>query len=185
VCFSEDSAGADPRSLLHRGWAHPRMWAQYAGDHTGVCLFFDKRALERQMRAVLTEHGTYYGGPVIYTNDPPRPVRGVGLPFDVDYEAIRRKGFDTAVRDHLDHHWSVLFRTKLLDWADEHEYRFIVYSRDEDPLDVPIHDALVAVCVGWKFHDVYKPSLRALCEQLSIPALQCTWDNGFPTIDLI
>lgn len=29
-------------NLLHKGWARNRMWAQYANNHKGVCLVFDK-----------------------------------------------------------------------------------------------------------------------------------------------
>lgn len=30
---------------LSKGWARPRMWAQYADNHKGVCLIFDKGCL--------------------------------------------------------------------------------------------------------------------------------------------
>ena len=42
-CFSID----DKTKNLYsgRGWGHPRMWAQYADKHKGVCLVFDKDKL--------------------------------------------------------------------------------------------------------------------------------------------
>src|SRR2546423_10786553 len=31
-----------PHDVFGRGYAHSRMWAQYAGNHKGVCLILDK-----------------------------------------------------------------------------------------------------------------------------------------------
>jgi hypothetical protein len=53
VCFSEDDLAAAAPPDLARGWAHPRMWAQYAGNHTGACLIFDKEALAAGMSVAL------------------------------------------------------------------------------------------------------------------------------------
>jgi hypothetical protein len=184
VCFTKDDEGGSGADL-ERGWAHPRMWAQYAENHTGVCLVFDRAAIEQQMRAELQRHGEMFSGDVIYTDEPPVPVLGAGLPFDVHVAAIEQLGVTPAVSQHLRHHSESLFRTKLRDWADEHEYRFIVFCEDEDPIYVPIASTLVAVLVGWQFHEVYEPSLTALCEVLHAPVRRCAWDNGFPTIDAL
>jgi hypothetical protein len=181
VCFSEDDISGAVLSALDRGWAHPRMWAQYAGNHTGVCLIFDKRALTTQMSVALAPYGALYEGSVTYSNDPaPAPS-----PFYVDYRAIAAADVPTAVSAHLASHAGWLFLTKLRDWADEQEYRFVVHSIDDKAILVPFSTQLVGVCVGWKFHDVYTPSLKALCAKLGVPALKADWDNGFPSLSLL
>jgi hypothetical protein len=184
VCFTED----DPRrggSALDRGWAHPRMWAQYAGDHSGVCLFFDRERLIEQLDAALGPHGVRYKGPVDYTNESPAPKPGIGLALDVDYTGIVEDGMDAAVSKHLARHYGDLFFTKLQDWSDEREFRFIVFGAQPDPIFVKIAGALVGVCVGWRFHPVYEPALKKLTENLRIQALRCEWENGYPAIGLI
>jgi len=183
VCFTKDvEGGADP--ILDRGWAHPRMWAQYAENHAGVCLFFDRTAVSARIASALEPHGEIFSGDVVYANDPPELVPGVGLPFDVDIGAIETLSLDVAVSQHLQHHSQALFRTKLSDWQDEHEFRFIVFTQDEEPIYVPIAGTLVAVAMGWQFHEVYEPSLTTLCGRSQVPVLRCSWDNGSPMIDL-
>ena len=39
-----------PYNNLSKGWARSRMWAQYADNHKGVCLIFDKLCLEKEFK---------------------------------------------------------------------------------------------------------------------------------------
>jgi Protein of unknown function (DUF2971) len=64
-----------------RGWAHSRMWAQYAGGHSGVCMMFDRARLERAMEP-LREDSKLWSGPVLYAN---RPHIELGA-AELDYE---------------------------------------------------------------------------------------------------
>ncbi|QZA77868.1 DUF2971 domain-containing protein [Deefgea tanakiae] len=43
LCFSTDKnlTGNHLTDMPNRGFCKPRMWAQYGGNHTGVCLIFD------------------------------------------------------------------------------------------------------------------------------------------------
>jgi hypothetical protein len=181
VCFSEDDTTVPAPSDLDRGWAHPRMWAQYAGNHTGACLIFDKDALTTRMGVALGPYGALYHGSVNYTNDaPPAPS-----PFYVDYRMIAATNVATAVSAHLASHAGWLFLTKLRDWADEREYRFVIHSTNEASVLVPFGAELVGVCVGWKFHEVYTPALTGLCAKLAVPALKADWENGIPSLGLV
>jgi hypothetical protein len=184
VCFTQDGSGR-AGSALERGWAHPRMWAQYAGDHSGVCLFFDRKKLTEKLDAALAPHGVIYKGPVDYTNDSPAPKPGIGLALDVDYTRIVEDGMDPAVSRHLAAHHRDLFFTKLQDWSDEQEFRFIVFGVQPDPILVRVAGALLAVCVGWRFHSAYEPALSKLTGNLGVQALRCEWENGYPAIGLI
>jgi hypothetical protein len=91
----------------------------------------------------------------------------------------------TAVSAHLASHAGWLFLTKLRDWADEREYRFVIHSTNEASVLVPFGAELVGVCVGWKFHEVYTPALTGLCAKLAVPALKADWENGIPSLGLV
>ena len=56
VCFTLDAENYDPLwndskalydALINPGYARPRMWAQYAEDHKGMCLLLDKNLFEK------------------------------------------------------------------------------------------------------------------------------------------
>lgn len=51
ICFTRDDPNIEKlhhgHKIYGRGYAHPRMWAQYAKRHTGVCIVFDKKIFVR------------------------------------------------------------------------------------------------------------------------------------------
>jgi hypothetical protein len=58
LCLTMDAMRPAPREIFGRGWAHSRMWAQYGGGHSGVCLIFDWRLLEKRLSETLTGKAT-------------------------------------------------------------------------------------------------------------------------------
>lgn len=59
ACFTKDAPDPYPEidpdryfreDLGLQGYEHDRMWAQYAGNHTGVCILFDRDRLEQRMK---------------------------------------------------------------------------------------------------------------------------------------
>lgn len=53
---------------LSKGWARSRMWAQYADNHKGVCLIFDKEKLVKSFKKAFDSCETYCKE-VTYTNN--------------------------------------------------------------------------------------------------------------------
>jgi len=94
VCFSEDSPDLNPGlghpdhyvrdDLGPQGYAHDRMWAQYAGNHTGVCIFFDRARLTQRMEEHFKNRGRLLHGAVSY--DSGRMPRD--NPFELSYDEI-------------------------------------------------------------------------------------------------
>jgi hypothetical protein len=64
----DDRDDRDARHQVFRcPWARPRMWEQYAEDHAGVCLVFDREQLLSVLKGALASIGQYHHGPVKYT----------------------------------------------------------------------------------------------------------------------
>lgn len=55
--FSLDEPYGDLANQFRRGFARPRMWAQYAENHKGVCVILDREALDRAIRAKYAAEG--------------------------------------------------------------------------------------------------------------------------------
>lgn len=122
ACFTQDyelpDSVADRNAL--RGYAHPALWAHYAGGHTGVCLRFDRRALDSCMRAQLSSYGLLFEGAVEYRQELSSTAQATGL----DVEQIHEFGLDAVVTRYIERYQRELFFEKHSDWASEAEYRW-------------------------------------------------------------
>jgi hypothetical protein len=179
LCLSEDRPNRDGIDGRYgNGPRRARMWAQYAGNHTGVCLVFDK---ERLIEAADEQFPTsrdrsLLHQPVQYLaeNEHPRmPMLHVpGAEQDL------REVIEAMVRDHADE----LFFTKDWDWMSESEYRFLLRGETNEIEEFDVSDALEAVIAGQQFHRVYKPGLWKLCQEIGVDALEIQWQTGPPMV---
>lgn len=188
-CFTEDAPDPFPEldpDLYHRkdlgpqGYEHDRMWAQYAGNHTGVCIFFDRDRLVRRME----EHfrgraGRLLYGPVDYYSE----VDSRESPFyELSYDEMRHVGVETYARRHQEAFARQLYLTKNPDWANEQEYRFVWIDEDEDEGNeaeyVPIEGCISALCLGAHFPEVYEVNVRTIKQHLSVAVHRVYYSYG-------
>ena len=160
---------------FHNGYCRSRMWAQYANNHTGVCLIFDGPALDRAIREELELGCTIQCGAVEYRDEWYYDHDNV-----ISYSEFTHPALTSGLRRLFFERWEAYFLRKAQDWQSEWEYRWLVHSEDSESKYVPIEDALLGVLVGEDFREDYEPSLVALCEKLSAHAGRITWMNGYP-----
>jgi len=179
MCLTEDQPSpTGERHGYGNGPRRARMWAQYSGNHTGVCLCFDGQALvelaDRQFRK--RQGLSMIHGQVRYAAEgqyPPAPTL-----IQPAAEQNLRAYIDSMVeRDPRD--W---FFVKDWDWSSETEYRFLLRGDTNDEEFIDIRNALEAVIVGPRFHPVYRPGLYKLCEELGVKALEIQWQMGAPVV---
>lgn len=182
VCFTRDDQERlhrGPGEPFARGWAHSRMWAQYADRHAGVCLVFERDALARAVEE-LRGQGTLWDGPVIYANRPYLEPDAATL----SEEAIRGRGLRAVVDEHVHRHWDALFFVKNEDWATEWEYRWVLRGRDSRPVFFSVAKSLAGIVVGPGFPLADARLLEDYAEDFGVSDAvgRCLWSNGFPTI---
>jgi len=139
-----------------RGYAHSRMWTQYAAGHSGVCLVFDRVQLLTKASAMFGSH--FHHRSVEYISG-----------FDGSLHDSELADFDRP--DPQQHH-----RTKVVpslfvknrDWESEREYRLLVDEWDETTCLVPIEDALVGVVLGVAFMPHQLPVVSLLAEKFDL-----------------
>jgi hypothetical protein len=168
-----DTAGEqDP---FCRGWARARMWEQYAENHCGVCLVFEREGLTMAVSQSAPSLVVYHR-PVAYDG------RGLRKPI-VDHTALREeRGYPAR---YINDNNGALFFTKTRDWETEHEYRFVVLGKDDLPLAVNYGISLVAVIAGERLPKWEQPAVGAACEEAGARALRVRWKNWRPgLIDL-
>jgi hypothetical protein len=149
ACFTQDyelpDSVADRNAL--RGYAHPALWAHYAGGHTGVCLRFDRSALDSCMRAQLSSYGLLFEGAVEYRLELSSTAQATGL----DVEQIHEFGLDAVVTRYIERYQRELFFEKHSDWASEAEYRWVFVNPEPSPVYLDVSDAITGIVLGDAF----------------------------------
>jgi Protein of unknown function (DUF2971) len=162
------------------GYARPRMWEQYAENHAGVCLVFDRSHIHQQALVHLEAINSTAWGEVIYSDLPL-----VGYPnartLNATTLTVRGDG-DTArgYRAHLRQNAEELFFRKVEDWASERELRYVLLDDDDSAVAVP-YERLRAVILGERFPSWQLPGAAALCQVANAALLKMAW-GGVPTL---
>jgi hypothetical protein len=183
--FSRDIPGGNPEDVwFGRGFARPRMWAQYAGNHTGVCIVMNRKGLDDAIIAQLsTEKSSWIAsGPVEYV------TRSRDDP-STRYVEIPRGNRDIAaiIGDHFSTHKQRIFFAKHFDWRDEAEYRWVYYDPtkpdDSDAgagsISVRIDGQVSALVLGADYSDAHLPVAQTFAAALGLHGnvARCIWDR--------
>lgn len=183
--FSKDSMYGNADNVGRRGYGHPRMWAQYAGNHTGVCVIFDRRKLDSAIRQryPVEQNAWIHCAEVEYIEsarqDPANHVIEVDEGQDVD----------VAVKNYFLHNGHKVFFTKHIDWKDEQECRWVYYDDSGKPdtkqscnekqfADVR-GGAVAALVLGADFADAHLPVAQRFAEvhHLKGDVVKCLWEK--------
>jgi hypothetical protein len=189
LCASEDTEKAFKLDIHDRSYGKPRMWAQYAGNHTGVCLIFDKTALHKDIQASCGPREALMSGNVEYgdffavsnTRNFPRYMEA----FSLSGNSIVTEGLEPALLRHRDAYSDVFFFQKNKDWEHENEYRSIIRGDSDIPIFIPIQNCLRAILLGTDFPDAHLDEVHRYCIRYDAALARVLWFNGRPILDWV
>jgi hypothetical protein len=179
LCLTTDAEWATQANDIERrfamGWARPRMWHQYAQNHTGACLIFEREAFEPLVVEQLRRRSpNSTAGAVTYTRT---GIAGTAAPIIV----LNRDSESADVaRQQLERFATELFFTKLVDWEAECEYRFVEPSEDDAHSYVDVGDSLVGFMLGHKASPEVQIDAVKLGREHGLNSRQIKWNfaNG-------
>lgn len=184
ACFSMDRepfTGDPVGDILHRGFAKPRMWAQYSENHTGVCLVFDRVALVEALRQSLGSNIALVG-PVTYRDH--YGVRDlVWHEYAINVDRLEALGMASYVGHHIERFHDALFFEKLADWRDETEWRILALSGQDEPLYIPYGDSLVGIMHGASIDRLVSDELLKMTDDARVEHMGLRWKNSNPWYD--
>jgi hypothetical protein len=168
-----ESNGRGSSSLFSKGFAHQRMWAQYAYNHAGICLAFNRERLLSNVNEK-DYHRVLYNK-VDYSH---REIEKNGI-ATIDHSKLTKYGTDKYLEKFAVKNKKLLFFTKYPDWKQENEYRIVLLCKyDEEDTFVKIDDSLEAVILGSEFPEVYIPSIIEVSKKVKVDIFQIEWENG-------
>lgn len=173
-----------------RGFALPRMWAQYAKDNSGVCFVFNKTKLKE----IIYEQFA----PIIISDKKVDYYDQFGS-FPVEYNKIESllqlreeygEGIENAIynmnffKKNIDF-INYNYFSKLKDWEGELEYRFLLYGNKEYYVK-KISSAISGIVIGEKIEEEYEEIISYFCDdicevkKITFACNGCNLINVFP-----
>ena len=187
ACFSLDTgplSGFHLDDIFKRGYCKPRMWAQYAACHTGVCLVFDFAKLERLVKAYFSPGGLVLGGPMQYTDRKVITRLEEKAPYTINVDYLERLGKSEYARSHLMTHYKRFFFEKMQDWRDECEFRWVVFDkRTSGDLFLDFETSLVGMMFGEDSDDSEIGEIKELTSGMGLEYMGLKWKNCSPWYD--
>ena len=181
LCMVKDDPHITSNSIdysFQRGFSRPRMWAQYADNHSGICFIFDREKLEKTIKSALSAKGDIYFDDVTYRNFNPDQVHA----FSLSHEEIQKNSLESVLNEKVKLHYKQYFFTKAEDWSSENEWRCILRGNDSEAEFIPIKDSICGIIVGNNFPNVYVPSITHFGKKYSVEVARIHWSNGVPII---
>ncbi|PQP80733.1 hypothetical protein C0Q44_26255 [Paenibacillus sp. PCH8] len=178
VCFTRD----DPKKfntghslIIHRGYCRPRMWAQYAENHAGICLVFDKQKLNDSILSQLNFLGDIYQGSIKY-----KDFVGQSDAFSLDCSKILKLGAQEFFNYHTRKYLKPLIFEKQVDWKSELEYSWALISASITYEYFSIEEAICGVVLGEDFPVDSISDVLKFTKLYRVPVVQLEWRNGYP-----
>lgn len=163
-------------NLTFKGWARSRMWAQYADNHRGVCLVFNKSEFNDEFKKLANNHiKILEPQKITYTNY-------LNELESAMTDELNVKNHDSNfLHFYLDDERTKYLFQKSEDFRDENEYRFVLIddNLDSSKTDkfIDFGTSLKAIILGGRFNPILKFSLPSNIEQFKI-----TWNCGIPDL---
>lgn len=184
LCFCQDVGpltGDHLAEISRRGFARPRMWAQYAETHTGICLVFDRAKLSRQVALACVNAFALLQGKVAYQDRHIAPDL-LGH-YEINLDRLTRLGFERYWQEHATQYCGRLFFEKNADWRDEWEYRFVAFFPDTPEIYVDMADALVGVIFGTEAKPEDEDEIIKVLWPTKVRLMGLKWENATPWYD--
>ena len=181
-CFTVENEDSGPDAYFARGWSRARNWAQYGGNHKGVCLVVRTEVVLEDLRS-WSSATSFECGLVKYAD------KSAGVGEDTDpWPALPYIDITTdddeherQFRDMLHSRYEPLFFTKNMDWQSEKEYRVVLEATEPPSFD--IKHSLAAILLGEDYApaevNVLSARLRR-CNVESVHLGRLLWRNGAP-----
>ena len=163
-------------NLLLKGWARSRMWAQYADNHSGVCLVFDKSEFQKAFKSLSNDDVEILSDRAInYTNY----LAELETSLE-DINSGARVIYDYS-NFYLEEDKKKFLFQKCQDYRDENEYRFCLINRSlnspDEAMFVNYGTSLKAVILGQRFSTSLNLATPDNVEQFKI-----MWTFGRPSL---
>lgn len=161
-----------------RGFAFPRMWAQYAMNNKGVCFILNKSLLEKEIKDRFEIIGA---SSINYVERYKCFYFSQSAVSAFNNQVLSRNTIDSiAATKFFSEHPEYIkenYFTKLSDWRDENEYRIALFSPDGENLSINnLNHFLEGIIVGENIDQTDEAIINKLLKQ-RVPIKKIVFEN--------
>lgn len=163
ICFSQDSnVPLIVDMCMGKGYAKPRMWAQYAKNSTGVCLAFNRDAIIEKFNSQY-ENIQHFFGNISYGNQTDYISKHPYAHAMLSSE-LQAKTIEEIATSKVNNYFELYYFSKHIDWQTENEFRLVIKPQNTDTSQnyLPIDGALEKIFLGNNFDTTIIPSVKIL-----------------------
>jgi hypothetical protein len=176
LSLTQDVLGYDARVVKFGCcWARARLWEHYAENHRGVCLVFDRQALEQAVTSDLGADVRFRG--VDYS---PGGIAITDANMIIDPRVFKDDERERAALDWIKQYERELFFLKTDEWQSEHELRAVLYDAADGYAFASYGDALQAVVLGSKCPGDRVTRAEALAHEHDFELKKVVWTQARP-----
>lgn len=186
ACFCMDRgplSGNHIDDIFRRGFCKPRMWAQYADKHSGVCLVFDRRRLTKAIDEQIGASHLVMSGPIKYLDREIVQNLYKEQQYMINTDVLEQVGRAAYPDLHLKTHNQRLFFEKMTDWRDECEWRWVAFARSDDDLYINFGNSLVGVMFAEDTKESDVQAIMDLTKSWALRYMGLKWKNCSPWYD--
>lgn len=156
ACFSKDHFDKGIKDA--RGYNHPRMWSQYAENHTGVCLIINKNVFDSSLYNTYQRHKIFKGE--VKYDYTPLNFRILDA-LNIDINEYTTNDIEELTNTKINEFKDIYFFTKHFDWSNEYEYRYVIIHDSNEYAFVPILEALEGIIFGVNVSEKHKKEIMS------------------------
>lgn len=163
ICFSQDSNVPFIVDMcMGKGYAKPRMWAQYANNSTGVCLAFNKENIIVNFSNQY-ENFQHFSGNVSYGNQLTYISKHQNAQTLLSSE-LQAKAIEEIAASKINEYFELYYFSKHIDWQTENEFRLVIKPENTGTKQNYLHidGALKKIILGNNFDKTIIPSVKIL-----------------------
>lgn len=156
-------------------FGRPRMWAQYGDQGRGLCLVLAPDKVQGALEKKAKHQRHLLSGKVAYYPWLSQGSGGASLSSDPDIDWDTVNVFDLVNENEMIR--STLFM-KSIDWRDESEYRWLLYSADSGEVSLPLDQCLVGIVLGPATKNIRDiKTAREYCRRFQRPLYKLNYEH--------
>lgn len=177
-CMNIESLSSCPVESAIYG--RPRMWSQYGDNSRGFCVILNKDIITASIAKAAKNPQHLVYGKVDYINW----LHLVESRVYIEHSpAIAAQSFDAFGIVSSNKMLESVYFKKSLDWRDENEFRWLLYTESTEDIFISITGAVEAVVLGCKFPENQISQVVDYCRKLSCSCYRLNYTH--PTYEVI
>lgn len=147
-------------------YGRPRMWSQYGDNSRGFCLVLKKEPLSQAIKLFAKDPNHLISANVEYLDWLHIVSDIILIEYGIGIDPTKKNVFSIINQNRR---LSSIFFKKGMDWCNENEFRWLLFTEDREPAYVSIENALEAVVLGFNFPLNQITQAILYCKELGCP----------------